>query len=61
MAPGVPIQAAVEGNLDEAVVRRLIHHVGGNLGTVYGKKGKPHLQANSAPTTQLLAMLRGSC
>lgn len=38
------ISAAVEGSLDEAVVDRLIRHVGGQIGTVYGKKGKPFLR-----------------
>ena len=44
MSSGVPISAAVEGLIDEAVVRRLIEHVGGRLGTVYGKNGKPALR-----------------
>ncbi|NMC21518.1 MAG: hypothetical protein GYA33_13985 [Thermogutta sp.] len=39
------INAAVEGPTDEAVAVRLIHHVGAKAGTVYGKKGKPHLHA----------------
>jgi len=34
---------AVEGILDEAVLRRLGMHVGAVPGTVYGKKGKSHL------------------
>lgn len=38
------IQAAVEGIVDEAVVRRLIAHAGGQIGTVYGKSGKPSLR-----------------
>ncbi len=37
------IDAAVEGVTDEAVVERLIDHAGGQVGTVYGKKGKSHL------------------
>ena len=37
------IQVAVEGILDEAVVRRLIAHAGGETGTVYGRNGKPAL------------------
>jgi hypothetical protein len=41
----VTISAAVEGTIDEAVVRRLILHVSAQPGTVYGKKGKPHLQS----------------
>ena len=31
---------AVEGDIDEAVLRRLVHEVGGTLGNVYGKRGK---------------------
>lgn len=38
------ISAAVEGATDEAVSRRLILHVGGEPGPVYGKNGKPHLR-----------------
>ena len=38
------ITAAVEGNVDEAVVRRLIEHVGGTPGPVYGRNGKDHLR-----------------
>jgi hypothetical protein len=38
------ITAAVEGNVDEAVVRRLIEHVGGTPGPVYGRNGKNHLR-----------------
>jgi hypothetical protein len=38
------VQAAVEGFLDEAVVRRLIVHAGGEAGTVYGRNGKPALR-----------------
>jgi hypothetical protein len=44
----VTISAAVEGITDEAVVRRLILHVGAQPGTVYGKQGKPHLQTRIA-------------
>jgi hypothetical protein len=40
------ISAAVEGIVDEAVVRRLIEHVGAMLGPVYGKGGKPQLLKN---------------
>jgi len=39
----VVISAAVEGLVDEAVVRKLIACAGGQAGTVYGKKGKDHL------------------
>ena len=38
------IRAAVEGITDEAVVRRLVSHVGARLGSVYGKQGKPYLR-----------------
>ena len=38
------ITAAVEGNVDEAVVRRLIEHVGGSPGPVYGRNGKDYLR-----------------
>lgn len=44
MAPVVTISAAVEGSLDEAVVDRLIRHVGHEPGTVYGKNGKLFLR-----------------
>lgn len=38
------ISAAVEGIVDEMVVRRLIIEVGGHPGTVYGKSGKAYLR-----------------
>lgn len=44
MAVPVIISAAVEGVTDEAVVRKLILHVGAEPGAVYGKNGKPHLK-----------------
>jgi hypothetical protein len=40
----VTISVAVEGITDEAVVRRLILHVGAQPGTVYGKEGKQRLR-----------------
>jgi hypothetical protein len=40
----VTISAAVEGLMDEAVVRRLIACAGGHPGPVYGKNGKPALR-----------------
>ena len=43
LCPAV-ISAAVEGIVDEAVVRKLIAHAGGQPGTVYGKNGKPFLR-----------------
>jgi hypothetical protein len=36
----VVISSAVEGIVDEAIIGRLIDHVGGERGTVYGKAGK---------------------
>jgi hypothetical protein len=38
------VRAAVEGLVDEAIVRRLLDHVAIPLGPVYGKKGKSFLQ-----------------
>ena len=38
------ISAAVEGDADEAVVRRLIDHVGGRIGEIHGGKGKSYLR-----------------
>lgn len=40
----VPISAAVEGIVDEAVARRLILFAGAILGPVYGRQGKQFLQ-----------------
>lgn len=40
----VVISGAVEGPVDEAVVRRLILDVGAEPGPIYGKNGKHHLQ-----------------
>lgn len=39
----VVLTGAVEGLFDEAVVKRLVVEVGGQLGDVYGKKGKAAL------------------
>ena len=44
-APAV-ISGAVEGDVDEAVVRRLILHVGAEPGPIHGKRGKGHLRRN---------------
>lgn len=44
MANGIAISSAVEGIVDEAVVYRLIDHVGGIAGPVYGKQGKAFLR-----------------
>ena len=38
------IMAAVEGLVDEAVIRRLAEYVGVQVGQVYGKNGKDHLR-----------------
>jgi hypothetical protein len=40
----VVITGAVEGDLDEAVVRRLVDHVGATPGPVHGRNGKTHLR-----------------
>jgi hypothetical protein len=37
------ISGAVEGLTDEAVLKRLVQHVGAELGTVHGRKGKAYL------------------
>jgi len=42
--PLLTVTAAVEGDLDEAVVRRLIRFAGGQPGDVYGKSGKGALR-----------------
>lgn len=44
MINGNVISAAVEGVVDEAVVRKLITHVGAIPGPVYGKQGKSYLR-----------------
>jgi len=44
MVNPVTISAAVEGIVDEAVVRRLIAWAGGHPGPVYGKNGKSALR-----------------
>jgi hypothetical protein len=40
------ITAAVEGMVDEAVARRLVEHIGAEVGPVYGRHGKDHLRRN---------------
>ena len=45
MPAPVTISAAVEGDVDEAVVRRLILEAGAQPGSVYGKNGKAALRA----------------
>ncbi len=44
MAAPVIIPAAVEGMVDDVVVRRLIAFAGGQAGTVYGRNGKQALR-----------------
>jgi hypothetical protein len=39
-------QAAVEGDLDEAVLRRLVAHCGAQVGVVYGREGKDRIEQN---------------
>jgi hypothetical protein len=39
----VVVSGAVEGLLDEAVLKRLISHAGGQPGPIYGRKGKAQL------------------
>lgn len=41
---GIVINAVVEGSVDEAVVRRLIMHVGAIAGAFCGKKGKENIR-----------------
>ena len=48
MADGIVISAAVEGIVDEAVVRKLIAHADATLGDVYGKQGKSFLRQKIA-------------
>ncbi len=43
MGSPVVVQAAVEGDVDAAVLQRLVTELGGSLGTVYGRRGKDHL------------------
>lgn len=43
MATDTVISGAVEGPVDEAVLRRLIHGLGATPGTIYGKRGKDRL------------------
>ena len=38
------VSAAVEGIVDDAVVRRILVHAGGQAGTVYGRRGKLYLK-----------------
>ena len=38
------VSGAVEGQVDEAVLRRLLHHVGAVAGPIHGGLGKEHLR-----------------
>jgi len=40
------VNIAVEGNLDEAVLKKVLASVGIEVAYVYGKRGKDHLRAN---------------
>lgn len=48
MPHGLVVSAAVEGPVDEAVVRRLIAYAGASAGSVYGKQGKRYLRQKIA-------------
>jgi hypothetical protein len=48
----VVISGALEGLVDEAVVRRLVEQRGAVLGQVHGKNGKPHLRQRLAGYNQ---------
>ncbi len=48
MPGGIVISAAVEGIVDEAVVRKLMAHTGATPGDVYGKQGKSFLRQRIA-------------
>jgi hypothetical protein len=37
------VSAAVEGDLDEVVLRTIADYTGFGIGTVYGRRGKPYL------------------
>src|SRR5581483_7564673 len=43
MGTPVILTAAVEGLVDETLLRRICQHVGTSLGEVYGRKGKAHI------------------
>jgi len=45
-ADDIVISAVVEGDIDQAVIQRLIQHSGAVLGPVYGKNGKQALRRN---------------
>jgi len=39
----IAVNILVEGRTDEPVAKRLLHHLGLEVGTVYGRRGKSHL------------------
>lgn len=43
LVAGKFLTGAVEGDLDEALLRRIVNHVGLSLGAVHGRNGKPTL------------------
>lgn len=46
-SPHASVSAVVEGIADEAVIRRLVSDAGGQVGAVYGKRGKQWLLSNA--------------
>jgi hypothetical protein len=46
MPDAFTFEAAVEGDLDEAVLRRSALHLGMELGNVYGRQGKSNLESS---------------
>jgi hypothetical protein len=40
------LSGAIEGDLDEVVLRKIVEHAGCRIGTVYGREGKPRLLQN---------------
>jgi hypothetical protein len=40
----IQLDAAVEGDVDAAIVERLAEHVGATIGTIYGRRGKSFLR-----------------
>lgn len=42
------ITAAVEGNVDEAVIKRIIEHIGATPGPIYGRNGKNFIRQRIA-------------
>jgi len=42
----MPVNVLVEGITDEPVAKKLLKHVGLEIGMIYGRRGKPHLLEN---------------